>query len=134
VCLSRPSAHRVRRRRPRTHHDLGSDEFAGKSVLPSIKSPRTPIPSTAETGTVVINWSAPATSADGSRGSKLTGFRIYYGTAHTTYTKTIDVDEPSALTYTIRGLAPGTYYIVVSAIDSNNNESLPSPEIGKVVE
>jgi len=46
----------------------------------------------------------------------------------------ISVDSASTLSYTIQNLAPGTYYMVVAAVDVNNNESLPSPEASKTVQ
>ncbi|TMH09443.1 MAG: fibronectin type III domain-containing protein [Betaproteobacteria bacterium] len=84
--------------------------------------------------TATLAWSAPQTNADGSAMTQLAGFRIYYGTAHGDYSRMISVDSASTLSYTIQNLAPGTYYMVVAAVDVNNNESLPSPEASKTVQ
>jgi hypothetical protein len=66
--------------------------------------------------------------------TNLTGFRLYYGTTRGGYSQAIDVSGAATVSYTIQNLAPGTYYMVVSAVDSSNNESLPSPEASKVVQ
>jgi len=43
------------------------------------------------------------------------------------------VNSPSTLTYTVSNLSAGTYYFVVKAYDTSNNESSPSTEVTKTV-
>lgn len=105
--------------------------------LPATLTPPTaamPAPTPASpTGTMSIEWAAPTTSADGLKMADLAGFRIYYGTASGSYANTINVPNPSTLTYTISGLPSSTYYVVVKAYDSSDNESVASVEVSKAI-
>ena len=55
------------------------------------------------------------------------GYRIYYGTEPGKYGDPIFVGKVTQ--YTIAGLADGTYYFVLTAIDSRGLESVPTPEV-----
>jgi hypothetical protein len=102
-----------------------------KPPMAALPAP-TPGPVT-PTGTMSVEWVAPTTSADGLKMADLAGFHIYYGTASGTYTNTINVPNPSTLSYTISGLPSNTYYVVVKAYDSSENESSPSVEVTKAI-
>lgn len=84
-------------------------------------------------GTAALAWAAPQSAADGSALSGLAGYRIYYGTAHGSYPQMVAVSGASTVSYTIQNLTTGTYYLIVTSVDSNNNESAPSPEVTKTV-
>lgn len=84
-------------------------------------------------GALTVSWVAPTVSADGAPLSDLVGFRILIGTTSGSYTNSVTVTDPTALTYSFTGLATGTYYVVVKAFDTANNESLPSAEASKKV-
>lgn len=71
-------------------------------------------------GDIVISWNAN-TEPD------LTGYKVHYGVAHRVYGTPSDVGN--TLTYTITGLTAGTYYISVTAYDSQGNESDYSYEL-----
>jgi hypothetical protein len=77
---------------------------------------------------MTVGWAAPTTSADGLRLGDLAGFRVYYGTASGNYTSSVDVPSATTLSATISGLPTATYYVVVKAYDSSNNESSASGE------
>lgn len=49
------------------------------------------------------------------------GIRVYYGTSPGNYTSTINAGIVS--TYTVKGLASGTYYFALTAFDASGNES-----------
>lgn len=85
-------------------------------------------------GTATLTWAAPQANSDGNALTDLVGFRIYYGTSRGNYTQSIMVGSPGTLSYSIPNLSPGTYYVVVTAINANNNESWPSAEISKTVQ
>lgn len=87
----------------------------------------------AVTGTITVGWNAPTKSADGLNMADLAGFRIYYGTASGNYTASVDVPSATTLTHTISGLPTNTYYVVVKAYDSSDNESSASPEVSKAI-
>jgi len=55
------------------------------------------------------------------------GYRIYYGTESGKYGAPIFVGKVSQ--YTVSGLADGTYYFVLTAIDPRGLESVPTPEV-----
>jgi hypothetical protein len=87
----------------------------------------------ATAGALTVGWVAPTLSADGSPLTDLVGFRILVGTASGTYSNVVTVSDPAAVSYAFSGLPTGTYYVVVKAFDTANNESLPSAELSKAV-
>ena len=70
---------------------------------------------------VMLQW-------DANTEPDLKGYKIYYGTASRNYTQSKDVGKVT--TYMLTGLTEGrTYYIAVTAYDTENNESGYSNEI-----
>jgi hypothetical protein len=64
----------------------------------------------------------------------LSGYRVYYGTSHAELPRTrIEVNNPSAITWTVTGLAPGTWYFAVTAIDGSGDESSFSNIVSKTI-
>lgn len=65
--------------------------------------------------------------------SSVTGYRLYYGTAHATYTSSVDVGltaTPSAPTHLLTGLSCGTnYFVAVTAYNGAMLESDYSTEV-----
>jgi hypothetical protein len=82
-------------------------------------------------GTASLSWTAPATNDDGSALTDLAGYKVYYGTAPGSYSKSFTVTPGT--TYTITGLAPGTYYIAVTAYNTTGMESEYSNEVTKTI-
>jgi hypothetical protein len=80
-----------------------------------------------------VTWAAPQTNADGSALSDLAGFRVYYGNSPGRYAQSVYINNPKARGHTLSNLAPGTWYIVVKAVDTSGNESAPSPEVSKTI-
>lgn len=69
----------------------------------------------ASAGTMALQWD-PVPDTD------LAGYRVYYGTAHATYTSNVDVGKVT--TATLSGLVDcSTYYVAVKAYDLAGNES-----------
>lgn len=60
------------------------------------------------------------------------GYKVYVGNASGTYGPPINVGNQT--TYTVTGLAPGTYYFAVTAYDSIGNESSYSNEVFKTIQ
>lgn len=108
---------------------LASSPDDGVSVIPPVADN----PGTGEPGpgTVVLAWDAPATNLDGTPLTDLAGYRIHYGTSPGAYTGTVDAGRSAGCSVT--GLAPGTYYIVVSAYNADGYEGSPSNEVTKVI-
>jgi hypothetical protein len=85
---------------------------------------------TVTTGVAKLSWGAP-TNADGTPFTGIAGFKIYYGTSPGTYSSSLNVGMTTS--YSIEGLAPGTYYFTVTACDSSGNESSYSNEASKTI-
>ena len=65
----------------------------------------------------------PTDNTNGSALTDLAGFHIHYGTSSGSLTQEVDVATPSAVSYTINGLASGTWYFAVSDYTTNGVES-----------
>ncbi len=73
---------------------------------------------------VVLAWD-PNSEPD------LAGYKIYYGSASGTYSTVVPIGTQT--TYTVSGLAPGTYYFAVTAFNSSGLESGYSNEVSTTV-
>jgi hypothetical protein len=80
------------------------------------------------TGSLALAWTPPTESADGSGLDDLGSYRIRWGTQSGDHPNLVSVNNPGITSFVIAGLAPGTYYLTISAVDSSGNESLPSNE------
>ena len=93
-----------------------------------------------------VTWEPPWLNTDGTPCTDLAGFRLPMGTSSGTYLKTFDIGMGLETTipcttnptpgcfrreFTVSGLAPDTYYVVVTAYDTSGNESAPSNEVSK---
>ena len=81
-----------------------------------------------QTGSFSLAWTAPITRADGSPISlaEIDGYRVYYGSTPGEYPESLDINDGSATTATVSGLAVGDYYIVMTTYDSDGRESTQS--------
>jgi len=75
-------------------------------------------------GDVTLQWD-PNTETD------LAGYKVYYGTGSRSYSAPINIGLQS--TYTITGLAAGTYYFAVTALNRDGLESAFSNEVSTTV-
>jgi hypothetical protein len=78
-----------------------------------------------------MSWVAPAEREDGTplALSEISGYRIYYGTKSGVYQGQIYIDDGSATQKQLSGIPSGTYYAVVTTIDTEGRESQYSSEI-----
>ena len=78
-----------------------------------------------------LSWTAPSEREDNSALSlsEIASFRIYYGTKAGDYQNQIEINDSSATQGQLAGLASGTYYVVVTAVDTDGRESLYSSEV-----
>jgi len=79
----------------------------------------------ASTGVAKLSWNPPQPETG------VVGYKVYYGTSPGTYTNSINVGM--APSYTVSGLAPGTYYFAVTAIYAPGNESIYSNEASQTI-
>lgn len=80
---------------------------------------------------LTLNWQAPTQNVDGSTLDDLAGYRIYYGASSGSYRETLEVADPQASSLAL-ALSSGTYYVVMTALDADGNESGYSNEIVKL--
>lgn len=88
------------------------------------------------TGSFPLTWTPPDTRADGTALpiDQIDGYKVYYGTTTGNYTNTVDVAGGATTSITISGLAVGTYYIVMTTVDTAGKESAYSSEVVKTVQ
>ena len=79
---------------------------------------------------VALNWVAPDENVDGTPLTDLAGYRIYYGTASRDYSGMVQVNNPAETSHTL-SLASGDYYVAMTALDQEGNESAYSNEVLK---
>lgn len=82
---------------------------------------------------VVIKWLKPTQNEDGSPLTDLSGFRIYFGGASRAYSDSVDVLEPETVSYDLV-LPSGDYFLAMTALDTEGNESAYSNEVMRAVD
>jgi hypothetical protein len=85
------------------------------------------------TGSANLIWVAPTANTDGTPLTDLAGFTINYGNSPSALTQTISVANAMATTYTVQGLAAGTWYFTVAAYTSVGTQSAPSDVASKTI-
>jgi hypothetical protein len=70
-----------------------------------------------------LSWTAPTQNTDGSALTDLSGYHIYYGTSASALNQTVTIGTAGVTTYVIDGLASGTWYFAVKAVDAGGLES-----------
>lgn len=80
-----------------------------------------------------ITWIPPTENTDGSPLVDLAGYKIYYGPESRVYYQRIDVPDPARDSYELE-VAPGAYYIAMTAYNVAGIESPLSNELLHLVE
>jgi hypothetical protein len=85
------------------------------------------------TGSLSLSWVAPVARADGTPLSlaDIDGFHIYYGNKPGSYPYRVKVNDSTAQRATLKNLASGTYYIVMTTYDVHGRESSHSGMVKK---
>ncbi|MDA1076643.1 MAG: hypothetical protein O3A63_18105 [Proteobacteria bacterium] len=83
-------------------------------------------------GNLELAWMPPTTNVDGSTLDDLTSYRIYGGNAAGNYTDQVQIDDPTARSYSL-SVPQGGYYVAMTATNSEGAESVDSNELYKVV-
>jgi len=76
-----------------------------------------------------VSWTPPTKNDDGSPLNDLAGYKIYYGTVSGEYNEVIDVNSAGMTSYAIDGISPGTYFLVMTSVNSADVESAYSSEL-----
>jgi hypothetical protein len=82
--------------------------------------------SASSTGAADLSWTPPTQNTDGTPLTDLAGYTIYYGTDQGALTQTVQLASPSATSYVVANLSPGTYYFAVAAYSSDGAHSTQS--------
>ena len=81
----------------------------------------------------ILSWVAPAERTDNTSLSmaEIAGYRIYYGTAQGSYSQNVMINDAYADEYNLSSinLPAGTYYAVMTTVDSDGRESSYSQEV-----
>jgi len=72
-------------------------------------------------------------NTNGTGLTDLSGYRISYGTSPTALTQSVTITDPTATSYTITGLAAGTWYFAIAATASDGTQSAPSNVASKTI-
>ena len=107
-----------------------STPTSGATTSPSSTSVQTPANAT---GSLSLNWVSPVARADGTPLSlaDIDGFHIYYGNKPGSYPYRVRVTDGTAQRATLKNLARGTYYIVMTTYDVDGRESRHSVMVKK---
>jgi hypothetical protein len=76
-----------------------------------------------------VAWRPPTENEDGTPLSDLSGYRIYYGTTTGNYSEEVRLESPGLTSYVIENLVPGTYFLVMTSVNSRDMESKPTAEL-----
>ncbi len=85
-------------------------------------------------GSATLSWTPPTENTDGTPLTDLVAYRIRWGTSSGDYTQSVRIDNPGLSSYVIDNLAPGTWYFVSTAINSDDVESGYSNEASKTIQ
>ena len=87
----------------------------------------------APTQSVTLNWTPPTQNVDGSPVTDLAGFKVAYGAASGQYSSMLNLPSASINSVVVEGLATGTWYFVVKAVNVAGIESDYSAEVSKLL-
>ena len=84
---------------------------------------------------VSLSWIAPAEREDNTALllSEIASYKIYYSSTQGQYTNSVPVNDSTATGHTFTNFSSGTYYFVITTIDTDGRESKYSPEVVKVI-
>jgi hypothetical protein len=88
---------------------------------------------TTTTGKATVSWTPPTQNSDGTALTNLAGYQIDYGTSSSALTKSVQVANPGAASYTLSSLASGTWYFAVQAYTNSGVQSALSTVVSKSI-
>ena len=113
----------------------GSKAISGSQTLTDVRSSATYTLTCSEgSGSAQLSWTAPTTNTDGSPLTDLSGFKVYAATsAAGVDSATPIVVAPAIRTYTVTGLAAGTWHFGIKASNAAGIDSDMSSKPTKVI-
>ncbi len=79
-------------------------------------------------GEIELAWNAPTHNVDGSLLTDLAGYKLYFGRTGGTLTETREINDSSATSHVIEGLAAGDWRFTITAVNGTGQESQFSAE------
>jgi len=115
--------------------------FLGRTEVPGLTAGRrvsvtgTAGTTTPTSGTATVSWVAPTENSNGTALTNLAGYTVYYGTDASTLSQgqSVKVANPAALSYTVSGLASGTWYFAVASYTTGGQASALSAVSSKTI-
>jgi hypothetical protein len=83
-------------------------------------------------GSATLSWQAPTQNTDGSALTDLAGYKLYWGNSAGSYPNSVTLSKGLA-TYVVGNLAPGTWYFVMTALNSAGVESSRTSPASKTI-
>jgi hypothetical protein len=84
-------------------------------------------------GTATLSWLMPTQNTNGSPLTDLAGVRIYYGSSESNLSQNVQLSGASTMSYTLSGLAAGTWYFGAQAYTTTGQHSALSPIVTKTI-
>ncbi len=84
-------------------------------------------------GPITLSWTAPTENENNELLTDLAGYNIHCWAGDGQSTNTIYIDDPATTSYVIDGVAPGSYYCAISAVNTDGSESALSNTVAKTV-
>lgn len=81
----------------------------------------------------LLTWTPPTLNTDNTPLTNLAGYRVNYGASASSLIQAVQIANPSATTYTVTNLTPGTWYFGVRAYTTQGAESSLSNIVSKSV-
>jgi hypothetical protein len=84
-------------------------------------------------GSVTLIWQPPTQNEDGAALTNLAGFKVYWGTSLGAYPNSVTLNNPGLASYVVDNLVPGTYFFVMTSVNSAGTESQRSNAASKTI-
>jgi len=110
---------------------ISISDGTSRATLPAFSIVVTQPPAT--TSSATLEWVAPTTNTNGTPLVNLSGYQIHYGSSADAMTQTVQISDPTQVTYKITGLSPGTWYFEIVAYNSVNLSSSASGVVSKSI-
>lgn len=101
-----------------------------------VNAPDAPVGSTVATSpetSSTLTWLPPTENVDDSAFTDAVGYKIYIGSQPGRYEIVRELQDPGLTEYVIEGVPPGTYYVAMTTVNSENIESPLSNVVVRVV-
>jgi sarcosine oxidase gamma subunit len=85
-------------------------------------------------GSATLSWTPPTQNTDGSGLTDLAGYNLYWGSSSGNYTESAALDNPGLTSYVVENLTAGSWYFVITAVNSDGVESGYSGQAVKTIQ